>query len=83
MTITTVGYGDQYPVTLGGRFVGMIVMLVGVGLFGVVTGYLANKFLPSGEESTAKGSNDVAELRDEVKRMHATIERLTNDLQSK
>ncbi len=46
VTIATVGYGDKYPVTNAGRIVGIIVMTVGVGLFGVVTGFLANKFLP-------------------------------------
>lgn len=46
VTITTVGYGDKYPVTNEGRAIGMCVMLVGVGLFGVLTGFLANKFLP-------------------------------------
>lgn len=46
VTIATVGYGDKYPVTNGGRIVGIIVMFVGVSLFGVITGFLANKFLP-------------------------------------
>lgn len=50
VTITTVGYGDAYPVTNGGRILGMFVMLVGVGLFGVVTGFLSNKFLPPATE---------------------------------
>lgn len=78
VTITTVGYGDQYPVTLGGRFVGMIVMLVGVGLFGVVTGFLANKFLPSTDESLVKEHTELAELRVEVKELHRVIETLSN-----
>jgi voltage-gated potassium channel len=45
VSITTVGYGDYYPVTNAGRIVGVITLTVGVGLFGVVTGYLANAFL--------------------------------------
>src|SRR5262249_39273064 len=40
-TVTTVGYGDQYPVTHGGRIVGVFVLVVGVGLFGTFTGFLA------------------------------------------
>ena len=45
VTITTVGYGDQFPVTNEGRLIGMLVMILGVGLFGVITGFLANAFL--------------------------------------
>ncbi len=45
VSITTVGYGDKYPVTSWGRIVGVITLTVGVGLFGVVTAYIANTFL--------------------------------------
>ena len=45
VTISTVGYGDQYPVTNAGRFVGSLIIVVGVGIFGTFTGYLANLFL--------------------------------------
>lgn len=44
-TVTTVGYGDTYPVTNAGRIVGVFVMLTGIGLFGTLTGFLANAFL--------------------------------------
>jgi voltage-gated potassium channel len=46
VTISTVGYGDQYPVTIMGRLIAVFVILTGVGLFGVITGFLANRFLP-------------------------------------
>lgn len=45
VTMTTVGYGDKYPVTSWGRAIGMVIMAAGVGLFGTLTGYLANAFL--------------------------------------
>lgn len=45
VTITTVGYGDLYPVTTKGRLIALILMTAGVGLFGVFTGYLASWFV--------------------------------------
>jgi len=45
VTISTVGYGDQYPVTTEGRILGSAIIVVGVGIFGTFTGYLANLFL--------------------------------------
>ena len=45
VTISTVGYGDRYPVTDPGRFLGSLIIVVGVGIFGTFTGYLANLFL--------------------------------------
>ena len=45
VTISTVGYGDQYPVTDAGRAWGSVIIIIGVGIFGTFTGYLANLFL--------------------------------------
>jgi voltage-gated potassium channel len=58
VTITTVGYGDKYPVTNGGRIVGVLIMVVGVGLFGVLTGFLANTFLSPNENKPAEKPAD-------------------------
>ncbi len=44
-TITTVGYGDKYPVTTAGRLIGVVLMTAGVGLFGVFTGFIASWFV--------------------------------------
>ena len=45
VTISTVGYGDQYPVTNPGRVLGAVIIVLGVAIFGTLTGYLANLFL--------------------------------------
>ena len=45
VTIATVGYGDQYPVTNVGRVVGTMMLFAGVALFSVLTGFIANAFL--------------------------------------
>jgi voltage-gated potassium channel len=43
-TLTTVGYGDVYPVTTAGRFLGAGIAILGVGLFALPTGILASGF---------------------------------------
>lgn len=44
-TITTVGYGDKYPITTEGRILAMLLMTFGVGLFGTFTAYFASFFV--------------------------------------
>lgn len=69
-TMSTVGYGDRYPVTLEGRLVAVGLMCSGVCLFGVLTGILASWFVapvPSGAE------DEVISLRQEVQRLRQAL----------
>jgi hypothetical protein len=50
VTISTVGYGDRYPTTSLGRIWGAVIIIVGVGIFGTFTGFLANFFLSPGKK---------------------------------
>jgi voltage-gated potassium channel len=45
VTITTVGYGDRYPVTTEGRLIASVLMTAGVGLFGTFAGYISSLFV--------------------------------------
>ena len=64
VTITTVGYGDQYPVTLPGRVTAVFVMFAGVGIIGSLASILASLLVPSAAESAeaaeAAGGNAAA-----------------------
>jgi voltage-gated potassium channel len=58
VTITTVGYGDKFPVTTGGRIIGALLMTGGVGLFGTFTAFISSWFL---KDKTKEDNNDTNE----------------------
>lgn len=80
VTITTVGYGDLYPVTVTGRVVAILLMIGGVALIGVVTATLASWIVSLvTEESTQEEAvtrAQVEQLRHQVERLTETIEAL-------
>lgn len=64
VTMATVGYGDQFPVTNAGRLMGSVIIIIGVGIFGTLTGYLANAFLSPRPPEAADATQPVdIELR--------------------
>jgi voltage-gated potassium channel len=65
-TITTVGYGDHYPVTGEGRLVAATLMIGGIALLGVVTGLVASWFVRMVEGSERR-ADELAELRRELR----------------
>jgi voltage-gated potassium channel len=78
VTMSTVGYGDQYPVTNPGREIGSLIIVVGVGIFGTLTGYLANLFLSPRKEAPAhtEMAAQVAQMRSLLEQQQATLEQL-------
>jgi voltage-gated potassium channel len=44
-TVTTVGYGDRFPVTTEGRFLAALLMITGISLIGVITASVASWFV--------------------------------------
>ncbi len=70
-TVTTVGYGDIYPVTDAGRVIAMVVMLSGIGFVALLTGSIAQQFLAASPEQQRED-----ELLKHVREMSARLERL-------
>jgi voltage-gated potassium channel len=65
VTLSTVGYGDKYPVTTAGRVLGVIAIVIGVGLFSALTSFLAQWFLKprtSDAQTTAPDSSEIQNL---------------------
>ncbi len=58
VTVSTVGYGDKFPVTNGGRTVGFVLIIVGIALFSVITGTLTQWFLGRRRLIGAKSAAD-------------------------
>ena len=78
VTVTTVGYGDLYPVTGTGRLLASILMLAGVGLFSVITSFLASTFLnPDSKRQDADIElikAELAEIKQLLKERESTID---------
>src|SRR6476646_8051813 len=74
VTITTVGYGDRFPVTEIGRLVGMLTMAVGIGILGVLTTFMATPKPPEGtapEPTMADLAAELAAVRRELEAMRS------------
>lgn len=60
-TISTVGFGDRFPVTTEGRIIAMFLMSTGVGLFGTFTGFIASWFVRKDHDSELEESEPYME----------------------
>jgi voltage-gated potassium channel len=85
VTITTVGYGDRYPVTPAGRITAMFIMFMGVGIIGALASILASLLVgdsPPAEEETPVADpapsieEELKTIKDELAVMHQLLEKM-------
>ncbi len=75
VTISTVGYGDYYPVSTAGHVIGALVIVSGVSFFGVISGYMASIFVaPDEAEQLEHQDAHQAQLQTELKQALARME---------
>ncbi|MBY5981340.1 potassium channel family protein [Ferrimonas balearica] len=89
ITISTVGYGDYYPVTTEGRVIAAVVIVTGVSFFGVVAGFLASLFVQDDEKDAPEMArlqaqqealeHQQADLLEEIKALRATLDAQSSD----
>lgn len=70
VTLSTVGYGDRFPVTSEGRVIAAVLMIAGVGLFGTLSGFVAAWFLAPTQKEEVSGIDrieiELRKIREEI-----------------
>ncbi len=87
VTITTVGYGDYYPVTFWGRITAIFIMIAGVGIIGVLASLLSSLLVgsppvPEEEETPATAitpmvEQELAIIKNELADLRQLLEKLS------
>ena len=80
-TVTTVGYGDNVPMTLAGRVVAVLVMLLGIGFLTVITAAITSSFVsrsrleqtPSDAATTTVEADELQKINERLERIEAAV----------
>ncbi len=70
VSMTTVGYGDRYPVTPAGRAVGAVVMILGITTFSILTANVASFLVEADDEDEQK------KVKDQLNRLEEKLDKL-------
>jgi voltage-gated potassium channel len=73
-TVTTVGYGDVTPESVGGKMIAVGLMLVGIGFVALFTAFIADRFIRS-EEHEDRHDQVIAKLESIEQRLESLEER--------
>jgi voltage-gated potassium channel len=73
-TVTTVGYGDKFPVTAEGRVIAVLVMMTGIAILGVATALIASWFVKLGRSDTQTQNDRIEAKMDAILALLADAE---------
>lgn len=92
VTITTVGYGDYYPVTVGGRITALFIMITGVGIIGALASILSSILVGSSSAPVEKETpqpataltveEELANVRKELAALRQLMEKMSVEIKS-
>jgi voltage-gated potassium channel len=82
-TITTVGYGDTFPVTPAGRGIAAFLMITGIALFGVLTANVAAFFIEGREEGSDPVTERLNEIAQRLDALEARLEPSVSDTEGR
>ncbi|WP_045400406.1 potassium channel family protein [Vibrio hyugaensis] len=76
VTISTVGYGDHYPVTTGGKLLAVMVIICGVGIFGMISGLITSILTAPTRQQDHRSKNKEKLLKQVLDRQEQILNRL-------
>ncbi|QEQ96320.1 potassium channel family protein [Neptunomonas concharum] len=86
VTVTTVGYGDLVPVTTAGRLFGALLILMGIGLFSMLTASFSVFFIEQDEKDMLEKENQnidrIAKIESQLERIEAQLQQTLRHLES-
>lgn len=81
-TISTVGYGDRYPITVEGRIVAGALMVAGIALLGVVTASIASWFVENLRRVEAEVTEEIEDVAEDVERTEVQLAAVLAELRT-
>lgn len=78
VTISTVGYGDHYPVTTFGKMLAAVIIVCGVGLFGMVAGLVSSFISDPGKQKQKDADRQKEEWQQMVANQQELLQRLSS-----
>ncbi|MGR5236063.1 ion transporter [Vibrio alfacsensis] len=76
VTISTVGYGDHYPVTTAGKLLAVLIIICGVGIFGMISGLITSILTTPSKQQEHRSRNKEKQLEHVLDRQEQILNRL-------